>query len=96
MTTINDINSTIIAGNFTNDQLDAISLAVKFARNQLVTKNKRSLLSGDSVKFTSNRTGELVLGTVQKINRKFIVVRENGNRNLTWRVPANMLEAVSE
>jgi len=96
MATIQEINSSIIAGNFTNEQLDSIVMAIKFARNQIATQNKRSLWSGDTVKFTSSRTGETVIGTVQKINRKFIVVRENGNRNLTWRVPANMLEAVSE
>ena len=94
MVSINDINQTIIRGDFTNEQLDSIVMAVKFARNTLVKKNKQSMWVGDTVKFTSSRSGETVLGTVQKINRKFIVVRENGNRNLTWRVPANMLEAV--
>lgn len=94
MTTINDINQTIIRGDFTNEQLDSIVMAIKFARNTLVKKNKQSMWVGDTVKFTSSRSGETVLGTVQKINRKFIVVRENGNRNLVWRVPANMLEAV--
>lgn len=94
MTTINDINQTIIRGDFTNEQLDSIVMAIKFARNMLIKQNKKSMWVGDTVKFTSSRSGETVLGTVQKINRKFIVVRENGNRNLTWRVPANMLEAV--
>ena len=94
MVSINDINQTIIRGDFTNEQLDSIVMAVKFARNTLVKKNKQSMWVGDTVKFTSSRSGETVLGTVQKINRKFIVVRENGNRNLTWRVPANMLETV--
>ena len=93
MTTINDINQTIIAGNFTNEQLDSIVMAVKFARNQIAKENKRSMWVGDSVKFTSSRTGQVVLGTVQKVNRKFIVVRERTG-NMTWRVPANMLEAV--
>jgi len=37
MATIQDINSTIIAGSFTNEQLDSIAMAIKFARNQLVT-----------------------------------------------------------
>ena len=94
MVSINDINQTIIRGDFTNEQLDSIVMAVKFARNTLVKKNKQSMWVGDTVKFTSSRSGETVLGTVQKINRKFIVVRENGNRNLVWRVPANMLETV--
>jgi hypothetical protein len=90
MTTIQDINSTIISGQFTNEQLDSIVMAVKFARNQLATKNKFSFRAGSSVKFVSSRTGQLVLGTVQKVNRKFIIVNTNqGN----WRVPANMLEA---
>ena len=94
MVSINDINQTIIRGDFTNEQLDSIVMAIKFARNTLVKKNKKSMWVGDTVKFTSSRSGETILGTVQKINRKFIVVRENGNRNLTWRVPANMLETV--
>ena len=94
MVSINDINQTIIRGDFTNEQLDSIVMAIKFARNTIAKKNKKSMWVGDTVKFTSSRSGETVLGTVQKINRKFIVVRENGNRNLTWRVPANMLEAV--
>jgi ribosomal protein L35AE/L33A len=94
MISVKDINQTIIRGDFTNDQLDSIVIAVKFARNTIAKRNKSSLWVGDTVKFTSSRRGELIMGTVQKINRKFIVVRENGNRNLTWRVPANMLEAV--
>ena len=94
MISVENINQTIIRGDFTNDQLDSIIMAVKFARNTIAKRNKSSLWVGDTVKFTSSRRGELIMGTVQKINRKFIVVRENGNRNLTWRVPANMLEAV--
>ena len=96
MVSINDINQTIIAGNFTNEQLNAITLAVKFARNQLVKQNRGSLVVGTKVKFTSSRTGADVYGTVEKVNRKFIVVRENRFNTLggSWRVPANMLEAV--
>ena len=91
---IQEINSSIISGNFTNEQLDSIVMAVKFARNQIAAQNKQSLHVGNNVKFTSSRSGETVFGTVQKVNRKFIVVNESGKRNMTWRVPANMLEAV--
>ena len=96
MISINDINQTIIRGDFTNDQLDSIIMAVKFARNTIIKRNKSSLRVGDSVKWTSNRTGATVFGTVEKVNRKFIVVRENRFNTLggSWRVPANMLEAV--
>jgi hypothetical protein len=93
MATIQEINSTIIAGNFTNEQLDAISMAIKFARNQLANKNKFTFRAGSQVKFTSSRNGQTILGTVEKINRKFIIVRENGKAFGSWRVPANMLEA---
>ena len=94
MTTIQDINSTIIAGNFTNDQLNSIVTAVTFARNQLSQRNKFNLRPGSSVKFVSSRSGQTILGTVEKINRKYVIVRENGKLYGTWRVPANMLESV--
>lgn len=91
MVTIQEINSTIIAGQFTNVQLDSIAMAIKFARSQLTTKNKFTFIKGTKVKFTSSRTGKTVIGTVEKVNRKFILVNENGYG--VWRVPANMLEA---
>jgi hypothetical protein len=95
MATIQDINSTIIAGSFTNEQLDSIGMAIKFARNQLAAKAKFTLRAGSQVKFTSSKSGQTVLGTVEKVNRKFIIVRENGKAfGGAWRVPANMLEAV--
>ena len=93
MTTIQDINSTIISGQFTNDQLNSITTAITFARNQLAQKNKFTLRAGSSVKFVSSRSGQTILGTVEKINRKYVIVRENGKAFGTWRVPANMLEA---
>jgi hypothetical protein len=94
VSTIQEINSAIISGNFTNDQLDSIMMAVKFARNQIVHKNTGSLVVGTAVKFTNNRTGQSVLGKVEKVNRKYIIVRENGKAFGSWRVPANMLTAV--
>lgn len=89
MATIQEINSTIIGGAFTNEQLDSISMAIKFARNQLATKAKFTFVKGTNVKFTGRR-GETVFGNVEKVNRKFIIVR-SGMTN--WRVPANMLSA---
>ena len=94
MATIQEINSTIIAGNFTNDQLNSIMTAITFARNQLAQKNKFTLRKGSSVKFVSSRSGQTILGTVEKVNRKFVIVKENGKTFGTWRVPANMLESV--
>ena len=93
MSTIQEINSTIIGGAFTDEQLNSIAMAIKFARNQLAAKAKFTLVKGTSVKFTNSRSGQTVLGTVDKVNRKFIIVRENGKAFTTWRVPANMLSA---
>lgn len=93
MATIQEINSTIIAGAFTNDQLDSIQMAIKFARTQLAQKAKFTFRAGSQVKFTSSKSGQTVLGTVEKVNRKFIIVRETGKAFSTWRVPANMLQA---
>ena len=95
MTTIQDINSTIISGAFTDEQLNSIAMAIKFARNQLAQKNKFTLRKGSSVKFVSSRSGQTILGTVEKVNRKFVIVKENGKAfGGNWRVPANMLESV--
>jgi hypothetical protein len=93
MTTVQDINSAIISGQFTNDQLNSIQMAIKFARNQIVQENTGSLVIGTKVKFTSTRSGQTVLATVKKVNRKYIIVSENANPLMTWRVPANMLTA---
>lgn len=97
MTTINDINHAIMFGDFTNDQIDSIIMAVKFRRSELAKQAKRSVTIGCQVRFVSSRSGKTVIGTVSKINRKTIIVREAGAGgvfNTNWRVPANMLEVV--
>jgi hypothetical protein len=89
MTTIQDINRAIIAGSFTNDELTSIGDAIRYARTQLTQKTKRSLVLGDTVKFTSNRNGLTYRGTVRKIAIKFVTV-DTGS--VLFKVPANMLE----
>jgi hypothetical protein len=88
---IKQVNQAIMFGSFTNNELNSIGDAIKFARSQIANQNKREMRVGTLVKFTSSRTGMSVTGTVQKINRKFIIVRET-NKLSNWRVPANMLE----
>ena len=93
LTQIQQVNSAIMFGDFTNEELNSIIDAVKFARASIANQNKRALTLGTIVKFTSSRTGMPVTGTVQKINRKFIIVCET-NKLSNWRVPANMLTVV--
>lgn len=86
---ISQVNTAIISGNFTNDQLSSIIDAVKFARARLADKNKAGLRIGDSVSFTSSKSGVHYAGTVQKVAIKFVTVKTNAG---VWRVPASMLE----
>lgn len=91
MSKIQEVNSTIMFGDFTNDQLNSIIAAIKFRRAQLTKQNKRTFQLGDSVKFTSNRNGLTYVGTVRKVKIKFVLVSTNAG---VYNVPANMLEAV--
>ena len=85
---IQDVNSAIMFGSFTNEQLESIAAAVKYRRGQVAKENKRSIGLGDVVKFVNPRSGRTHQGNVVKINIKNVKVREGFT---TWNVPANML-----
>ena len=88
---LHDIRSSIIAGTFTNAELDNIGQAIKFARAQLVQKNTGSLVKGSSVKFTDSRRGVVYNGVVEKVSIKNVLVRTT--TGVVYKVPANMLES---
>lgn len=90
MPTIQEINSSIMFGNFTNDELLSIVDAVKFARANLGKQAKLTLVKGSRAKFRNTRTGQIMTGDITEVKRKFIHVRVGMT---TWRVPASMLEA---
>lgn len=89
---IKEIKNAIMFDGFTNDELNGIADAVRFARSQLTQMNKRALRVGDTVQFTSTRNGVTHKGAITKIAIKYITVKTGGN--LLYRVPANMLEAI--
>jgi hypothetical protein len=89
---IKQINTAIMQGDFSNEELNSVGDAIRFARAQLVVRNKSVLSVGANVKFTSSTRGT-ISGVVKKINRKFIIVDQPGQFR-SWRVPANMLEVV--
>jgi hypothetical protein len=94
--TIQEINTSIIAGNFTNEQLSSIGDAIRYARAQLGHAKIRSFKKGDMVKFTSTKRGFSVIGLVEKVAIKYVTVREANTGNIAgglWKVPASMLEA---
>ena len=88
MKTVREIKSAIVSSDLTNDDLNELVMAIRFARSQLVKEVKRSLRVGDTVKFTG-RNG-VTQGTLEKVAIKFATVKV-GYTN--WRVPVNMLEA---
>jgi len=89
---IKQINTAIMQGDLSNEELTSIGDAIRFARAQLVIRNKSALTIGSNVKFTSSTRGT-ISGVVKKINRKFIIVDQTGQFR-SWRVPANMLEVL--
>jgi predicted phage gp36 major capsid-like protein len=91
MSTIQEVNSAIMFGDFTDEQLRSVSMAIQFRRNQIGKETKRELRLGTRVQFTNSRTGQVVQGSVGKINIKYVMVNSNGT---TWRVPANMLTVI--
>jgi len=92
LTEIQQINSAIMFGSFSNDELSSIISAVQFARTQLGKQKIRTFRQGDAVKFTSVKRGGLVVqGTGTKVAIKYVTVKSSTG---LWKVPANMLEAV--
>ena len=88
---IKQVNQAIMFNSWTDVELSSMIDAIKFARASLQKQVKRSLMLGDTVKFTSTKRGVTMQGTVSKIAIKYITV--NTQQGL-WRVPANMLEVV--
>ena len=76
---------------WTNTELSSMIDAVKWNREQLSKRIKRSITVGDNVEFTSSKTGRLTRGFVTKVAIKYVTV--NTDMGL-WRVPANMLSVV--
>ena len=93
MLTIQEVNKAIMLQTWTNTELSSMIDAVKWNREQLSKRIKRSIMVGDNVEFTSSKTGRLTRGFVTKKAIKYITV--NTGMGL-WRVPANMLTVVDE
>ena len=70
---IQEINSAIMFGNLSNDQLNSVISAVKYARTQLTKQQGRALRQGDAVKFTAR--GNTFFGTIERVKLKNAFVR---------------------
>lgn len=87
---VQEINRSIIAGGFTNDELNSISDAIKFARGQMVRANTGLMTIGTAVKFRNPKTGVVYIGKVNKVKQKYVLV--DTNVGVRYNVPANLLE----
>jgi len=74
--------------NMTNEELNEIVSEIKLRRTRLARLNTQRLAVGDAVKFAAR--GLVVTGTVTKINRKTVIVKD-GYTN--WKVAASLLSA---
>ena len=90
---VDRINTAIISGNLTNDELSTVIDAVRYARAQLGKQSIRALSIGDNVNFNSSKLGQNVTGVVVKIAIKFVTVKTVSG---LWRVPANMLTVIED
>ena len=85
------LNSAIIRGKWTNEDIASMIEAVKFARSKLTKQTIRSITLQSNVEFTNSKTGRVMRGFVQKIAQKYVTVDTGAG---VWRVPANMLTVV--
>jgi len=86
---LTQIKAEILTAKLTNAELQELMETVQYARAQSGKTVKRQLQPGVSVSFVSNRSGQRVLGTVERVAIKNIVVRTALG---LYRVPANMIE----
>lgn len=85
----NDIVSELMSGRLNNADIEKIAQALKFARSQLGNEIKRDLHAGVSVKFYHPKQRFYIVGTVNRVKQKYILVDTPQGR---YNVPANLLE----
>jgi hypothetical protein len=78
-----------------NEQLKEVAEAIQLKRQYLAKQAIKNFIKGDMVQFTSSRTGGKVNATVEKVNKKYVIVSTHiGGEK--WRVPATMLTKLSD
>lgn len=92
---IQTVNAEILAGNFTNEQLNSVIDAVKFARSRIGQKNAFTLRAGAKVTATHDQLGGTVTGVVIKVKQKKALVKIEAGRKagVTFDLPLSMLSA---
>ena len=84
-----DLMKEIIAGRWTNEEIDNLVAAVRFACEFKAKEAKASLRVGHKATF-KDRSGKTLVGVVSKINNKSILIFVDGAR---WRVSPSLVSA---
>jgi len=87
-----DIRDFILRDSTLEETSEMIEL-IKQRRNRLSRMTMVSLAHGDTVEFTSSRSGQRITGRVDSIKVKNVIVSTALGR---YRVPANMLRRVDQ
>jgi hypothetical protein len=90
---IQQINSAIMFGKWTDVELRSMAEAIRFNQTSLRKQVKRNLDVGVRVRWVSNKNPSGATGKVTKIAIKYVTVR-NDRDGVLWKIPANMLEVV--
>ena len=78
-----------------NAQLNEVIEAIQLKRQFLAKQAIKNFIKGDMVQFTSRRTGGKINATVEKVNKKYVIVSTHiGGEK--WRVPATHLTKLSD
>ena len=78
-----------------NAQLNEVIEAIQLKRQFLAKQAIKNFIKGDMVQFTSSKTGGKINATVEKVNKKYVIVSTHiGGEK--WRVPATMLTKLSD
>jgi hypothetical protein len=92
LSSIQQVNSAIMFGTWTDVELRSMADAIRFAQSSLRKRVKSSLFVGDKVRWSSSKNPRGATGTVKKIAIKYVTVSKDNDGTL-WKIPANMLEA---
>ena len=77
------------------EQLTQVVDAIQLKRQYLAKQAIKNFIKGDMVQVVSRRTGGKVNATVEKVNKKYVIVSTHiGGEK--WRVPATMLTKLSD
>ena len=86
---VNQIVTELMSGTLTNEDIEQVAQALKYARAQVGKTIKRQLTPGVSVKFYHPKQNFYIAGKVNRIKQKYVLVDTAQGR---YNVPANLLE----